>query len=167
MLFFQQIIDSQSAGLVEKKPRYGSNVDDRRLFCVAVVVPPRGGHWIRFRKELLVDRLGDMDSIFEKIRYTVKMLPGFLLPRGFDLNKNCSYMKLLNPETNSSITGEAGDNIGRGGRKLIYFKDEAQPLASRVLIWLEGYRGFGDFVDCMRAGWFMAQCDSYKRRRDD
>ena len=34
-------------------------------------------------------------------------------------------MKLLNPETNSSITGEAGDNIGRGGRKLIYFKDEA------------------------------------------
>ncbi len=36
-----------------------------------------------------------------------------------------TYMRLINPENDASITGEAGDNIGRGGRKLIYFKDES------------------------------------------
>lgn len=34
-------------------------------------------------------------------------------------------MKFINPENGATITGEAGDNIGRGGRKLIYFKDES------------------------------------------
>jgi hypothetical protein len=35
------------------------------------------------------------------------------------------FMKIINPRTGATITGEAGDNIGRGGRKLIYFKDES------------------------------------------
>jgi phage terminase large subunit len=34
-------------------------------------------------------------------------------------------MKILNPQTGASITGEAGDNIGRGGRSTLYFKDES------------------------------------------
>jgi phage terminase large subunit len=77
------------------------------------------------RKEQLVDKLGDPDSIFEKIRMLIHYTPSWFLPKGFDPNKNTSYMKIINPEIGSSITGEAGDNIGRGGRKLIYFKDES------------------------------------------
>jgi len=34
-------------------------------------------------------------------------------------------MRITFPETGASITGEAGDNIGRGGRKAIYFVDES------------------------------------------
>jgi hypothetical protein len=34
-------------------------------------------------------------------------------------------MRILNPENGAVITGEAGDNIGRGGRNLMYFKDES------------------------------------------
>ena len=34
-------------------------------------------------------------------------------------------MRILNPENGSSIVGEAGDNIGRGARTSIYFKDES------------------------------------------
>jgi hypothetical protein len=34
-------------------------------------------------------------------------------------------MKITNPENESRIIGEAGDNIGRGGRSSIYFMDEA------------------------------------------
>ena len=34
-------------------------------------------------------------------------------------------MRIVNPQTGASITGESGDNIGRGGRKLCYFKDES------------------------------------------
>lgn len=123
--FFLQLIENQSGGLIEKCRDMGAT-----WTAVAFSVwlwRFRSGASIGFgsRKELLVDRLGDMDSIFEKIRYTISMLPGFLLPEGFDPNKHSSYMKLLNPDNDSSITGEAGDNIGRGGRKLIYFKDES------------------------------------------
>ena len=77
------------------------------------------------RKAMLVDTLGDPDSIFEKIRMLIRGLPPFFWPVGFDPNKNMSQMKILNPETGSIIAGEAGDEIGRGGRKLIYFKDES------------------------------------------
>jgi phage terminase large subunit len=76
------------------------------------------------RKEQLVDKLGDPDSIFEKMRMIVMGLPREMWPRGFS-EANMGYMKFVNPENGATITGEAGDNIGRGGRKLIYFKDES------------------------------------------
>lgn len=77
------------------------------------------------RKKELVDRIGDPDSIFEKLRMLVLGLPSVFLPAGFDRTDNLMYMRILNPENGSTITGEVGDNIGRGGRKLIYFKDES------------------------------------------
>lgn len=77
------------------------------------------------RKEQLVDKLGDPDSIFEKMRMIVKGLPKFFWPRGFDPSSHMTYMRIINPENDATITGESGDNIGRGGRKLIFFKDES------------------------------------------
>lgn len=77
------------------------------------------------RKESLVDKLGDPDSIFEKLRHFVSQIPAIFLPEGYDEDKNASYMRLISPNTGASITGEGGDNIGRGGRKSIYFVDEA------------------------------------------
>ncbi|NOZ53812.1 MAG: hypothetical protein GXP08_11885 [Gammaproteobacteria bacterium] len=77
------------------------------------------------RKEMLVDRLGDPDSIFEKGRMILKNMPKEILPVGFNINLHTPYMKILNPENSSAITGEAGDNIGRGGRSSMYFKDES------------------------------------------
>jgi hypothetical protein len=77
------------------------------------------------RKEQLVDKIGDPDSIFEKIRMIINYLPKDFLPKGFNPKEHMSYMRIVNPENKSTITGEAGDNIGRGGRKLIYFKDES------------------------------------------
>lgn len=123
--FFLQLIDNQCAGLVEKCRDMGAT-----WTAVAFSVwlwRFRSGASIGFgsRKEMLVDRLGDMDSIFEKIRFTVKNLPSELLPIGYNPREHSSFMKLINPENESSITGEAGDSIGRGGRKLIYFKDES------------------------------------------
>lgn len=77
------------------------------------------------RKEQLVDRIGDADSIFEKMRLIVRGIPREFRPAGLNPADHMTYMRLLNPENGASITGEAGDNIGRGGRKLIYFKDES------------------------------------------
>lgn len=76
------------------------------------------------RKELL-DRIGDPDSIFEKIRSKIRLLPNFFLPEGFNEKEHFNYMKIINPENGATITGEAGINIGRGGRKSIYFVDES------------------------------------------
>lgn len=77
------------------------------------------------RKEGLVDTLGDPDSLLEKFRMMVKMLPAELRPLGYVEEKHARAMKIKNPETGSMITGEAGDNIGRGGRSGVYLVDEA------------------------------------------
>ena len=77
------------------------------------------------RKENLVDKIGDPDSIFEKMRFLIRRLPSFFWPVDFSMKQHATYMRIINPENNSTITGEAGDNIGRGGRKAIFFKDES------------------------------------------
>lgn len=77
------------------------------------------------RKVELVDRLGDPDSIFEKMRIIINRLPSFFYPEGFNPQTHMPHLKIINPEHGSIIAGEGGTNIGRGGRKLIYFKDEA------------------------------------------
>ena len=122
--YIYQLVDGQENGLIEKARDMGAT-----WVCAAISVHMflfRDGSAVGWgsRKEQLVDRLGDPDSIFEKMRMLIRGLPAFFVPAGFN-DSNMGYMKMINPENGSSITGEAGDNIGRGGRKLIYFKDES------------------------------------------
>lgn len=77
------------------------------------------------RKEMLVDKKGDPGSIFEKIRTIVGNLPHYMIPEGYNERDHSNYMRLINPENNATIVGEAGDNIGRGGRSSMYIVDEA------------------------------------------
>ena len=77
------------------------------------------------RKEKLVDEIGVMDSIFEKIRAVIRGLPTEFLPAGLNFREHMRYMRIVNPANGSTIVGEAGDNIGRGGRTRMYFKDES------------------------------------------
>jgi phage terminase large subunit len=77
------------------------------------------------RKEVLVDRIGDMGAIFPKIRAIIDHFPAWLLPEGWSPRDHSTYMRIINPENGSAIVGEAGDNIGRGGRSTTYFVDEA------------------------------------------
>lgn len=75
-------------------------------------------------KEEKVDRSGDPDCLFYKGRKFVQYLPR-VFTGGWDLKKNSAHMRLSFPATDASITGEAGDNIGVGGRKSVYVVDEA------------------------------------------
>ncbi len=77
------------------------------------------------RKEEYVDKIGDPKSLFWKIREFINFLPKELQPIGWDLTKHAPHMRVINPENGSAIVGEAGDNIGRGNRTSIYFKDES------------------------------------------
>ncbi len=76
------------------------------------------------RKENLVDKPGDMDSLFEKIRYINRMLPTWMVPPIHD-----TFMFLHNLEQGSSIAGESTNtDVGRGGRKTFYLVDEAAAI---------------------------------------
>ena len=77
------------------------------------------------RKKELVDHRGDPKAIFTKIRQIIQWLPKWMLPQGFIWRTHSTEMKILNPDNDSSIIGEIGDQIGRGGRTTIYFKDES------------------------------------------
>ena len=123
--FFESCSHDQTSGLVEKCRDFGLTW----LACGYSV-----WRWLFIkndaigwgsRKETLVDKPGDPDSIFEKIRLMLKRLPRIWLPAGFSWGRNSTYMKLLNPENGAIIAGEAGDNIGRGGRRSIYVVDES------------------------------------------
>ena len=77
------------------------------------------------RKEEYVDDLNDPKSLFWKVRSFVGFLPVEFQPAGWHPKKHAPFMAIANPENGSYIVGEAGDNIGRGNRTAIYFKDES------------------------------------------
>jgi len=123
--FIEECVDAEASGLIGKSRDMGIS-----WLCCAYAVWAwtfKPGATIGFgsRKESAVDQLGVVDSIFEKMRMILKYTPDFFIPKGFDLSKNAPFMRILNPENGASIIGEAGDNVGRGSRSLIYFLDEA------------------------------------------
>ena len=77
------------------------------------------------RKEEYVDDLNDPKSLFWKVRNFLALLPEEFLPWGWNPKKDAPFMSIVNRENGASIVGEAGDNIGRGNRTSIYFKDES------------------------------------------
>ncbi len=112
-------------GLVEKSRDMGVS-----WLCVAAAAWMwifHGGTVVGFgsRKEDYVDKLGDPASLFWKLRQFVGLLPPRMRPEGYIEKKHAPFMRLLNPDSGSAVVGEAGDNIGRGARTSIYFKDES------------------------------------------
>jgi len=77
------------------------------------------------RKAEEVDKLEDMDTLLPKCRWLIDKQPKWLRPKGFDKEKHASWMNILNPETQGSITGESNNpSFGTGGRKNSAFLDE-------------------------------------------
>lgn len=116
---------SRQDGVAEKSRDMGVS-----WLCVAVSVWMwlfHAGVVVGFgsRKESYVDDLNNPNALFWKVRSMIGLLPPELQPIGWDEKKNAPFMKITNPENGSVIIGEAGDNIGRGGRTSIYFVDEA------------------------------------------
>ena len=109
-------------GLVEKSRDFGAT-----WLCAAFAVGMwryHDGFTVGFgsRKEDLVDKRGDPKTILEKVRFFIDNLPIEFRPEG---GADSAFMRIINPDNGATITGEAGDNIGRGGRQSIYFVDES------------------------------------------
>lgn len=123
--FFNDLSQTGESGLIEKCRDAGATwLACGYSVCRFLFTPHDSIGW-GSRKAMLVDELGNPDSIFEKMRLIIRRLPSEFLPAGWNEKKHATYMKFINPENGASINGEAGDNIGRGGRKSIYFKDES------------------------------------------
>lgn len=85
------------------------------------------------RKEEYVDKLDSPKSLFYKARIFIKHLPPEFRA-GWSDKRNGSHMRLTFPDTGAAMTGEAGDNIGRGDRTALYFVDESAHLERPQLI---------------------------------
>ncbi len=89
------------------------------------------------RKEDLVDRAGDPKSIFWKVRKFIELLPPEFKPPEFHtregFKRHSQHMLMTNPENGATISGEAGDEIGRGGRTSLYIVDESAYLQRPLL----------------------------------
>jgi len=85
------------------------------------------------RKEEYVDKIGHPKALFPKARMFVENLPAEF--RGtFETWRDAPHMRLTFPDTGSTMTGEAGDQIGRGDRASIAFVDESAYLARPMLV---------------------------------
>lgn len=94
------------------------------------------------RKEQYIDVMGNMDTLLEKVRFLIRNQPKWLIPQKFDWKSHSNYLKIVNPDTKSTITGEAtNNNFSRGGRRKAIFFDEFA------------------FWDCDRSAW-RASADS-------
>lgn len=120
--FLEGCLNDKESGLVEKSRDVGAS-----WLCCSFAVwlllfrhGSAAGFGSRVKDD--VDKMGDPKCLFEKIRIIIGKLPAFLMPKE---PITLDSMKILNHTNKASITGGSGDNIGRGGRTSIFFKDES------------------------------------------
>lgn len=79
------------------------------------------------RLQELVDKAGDMQTHFERIRCMLDYLPDWLLPVGFNRAEHDTRLKLFNPAGGNAIVGAAmTKDFGRQGRfKAVLFDEFA------------------------------------------
>lgn len=132
--FLEEMRQTGESGLVEKCRDAGATWECCSYSVASWLFIENDSIGWGSRKQELVDRLGNPDSIFEKMRLQISRMPSLFLPRGFNWKFHATHMKLINPENGAVVMGEAGDNIGRGGRTSMYFKDESAHYARAELV---------------------------------
>lgn len=108
-------------GLAEKSRDMGVSWLCVGFACWMLLFHPGSVVGFGSRKEEYVDKIGDPKSLFWKARKFIELLPKEFRPQRWE----SPHMRILNHENGAAIVGEAGDNIGRGNRTSVYFKDES------------------------------------------
>ncbi len=96
------------------------------------------------RKEEYVDKIGDMDTHFERLRFMARLLPNWLVAACGWQRKNDGYLKLYK-DNGASIVGEAmGPYFSRQGRHKAILLDEFAFVEQAEAAW----RSCGDSALC-------------------
>ncbi len=122
--FFNQCRENKTHGLVEKSRECGISWI-AIAYAVAVALFEDGVDILFGSKKAdSVHKIGDINSLLEKAIFILENLPKEFTG-GFDRYKHTKSFLVNVPHTNSSIKGDSGDNIGRGGRYTFIILDEA------------------------------------------
>lgn len=124
---------NEKPGIVEKTRTVGMSWLSMAVACSICILYDDISIGFGSRKQDYVDKKGDLDSLLEKGRLFVSLLP-IEFRGGFQRDKTDKLMLLEFPESGSSIKGETGDGIGRGGRNSLYFVDESAFLERPYLV---------------------------------
>ena len=111
--------------LIEKTRDMGASWMVLYVFTWYWLFIPNSDFRVGSRKEDFVDKIGDMDTLLEKVRFCLKSVPLWMLPEGFDIGQNATYMKIINPANKNAIMGESANiHFGSGGRRKALMLDE-------------------------------------------
>jgi phage terminase large subunit len=131
--FIEARMRNREPGLVEKSRDCGASW---LICCYAATIcllNPNLVIGIGSRTESKLDRLGDPDSLFWKIKFFLKNLPPEFLG-SWNESRHAQHLRIQFPDSGSSVVGESGDAIGRGGRSTAYFLDESAFIERPQLI---------------------------------
>jgi hypothetical protein len=121
LLELQAAIEQGHDALIDKSRDMGASWIVLSLFHWNWQFRPSSTFLELSRKQALVDRRGDMDSLFEKHRYLLRMQPEWLRPRRVRDN----LMHLENQDIGTSIEGESTNkDAGQASRKTAIMLDE-------------------------------------------
>lgn len=122
---YKTIFDYRTGGLVEKSRDMGATLFTVNFFVWAWLFRDGFVGSMVTRKEELVDSKKKKDTLFEKARIQIALLPQWQKPEGFDPRLDSSHMTLVNPANQSELTGEAPTTtVGRQGRATAMLADE-------------------------------------------
>ncbi len=75
-------------------------------------------------------------SLFGKLEFALRHLPGWILPEGFKIEKHRTKNRILNPQNGSVLQGApSSTEFGRGGRFACIFLDEAASWEELPEVW--------------------------------
>lgn len=123
----------QEPGITEKTRDMGMSWLTVGLSCTVCNFNRGISVGIGSRKEEYVDKIGVPKSLLEKARIFMSYLPAEFR-FGWNRNKDAPHMRIKFPHTDSIISGECGDGIGRGDRVSFYIVDESAFLERPSLI---------------------------------
>ena len=135
--FLKDLMERGKDGILEKSRDMGATWLTAAFAVWVWLFKPGAAIGFGSRKLELVDKIGDPKCIFEKIRTIINNLPAWLLQvkaAGYDPKQHDNFCKIVNPGNRATITGEGGDEIGRGGRTTLYFVDEAAFLPRPLMV---------------------------------
>lgn len=156
ILWLRDRLDASEEGLIEKSRDTGATYLTAGFALHQWLFSPGFKATFGSRKVDYVDKKDNPDSIFAKLRIMMRRLPVEMLPEGFSWSQHDNYMRIANPATGAVISGEGGEDMGRGGRSSLYVVDEAAfvPNAEAVekalsgntdcVIWVSSVNGMGN-----------------------
>jgi hypothetical protein len=117
----------RTSGVVEKSRDEGATVGALNWAIKHWLFRSGFAAFVVSATEDLVDSNKDLNTLFEKVRFGIRLTPSWMLPPNFNLRKDLTYMNVHNSETDATISGGAPtERVGRQRRATVVIADEFQ-----------------------------------------